>query len=181
MDEKQQRGISKYLSYILRHHPESAGITLDENGWADVEELIQKSAVQNIIFTFEQLNTIVIQNDKQRFIFNESRTMIRASQGHSVAIDLQLTATIPPATLYHGTVAANLENILLEGLKKMERQHVHLSRDIDTAQKVGSRRGKPVILRIDAERMYADGHLFFLSANGVWLTAQVPSTYIAAH
>jgi putative RNA 2'-phosphotransferase len=169
---------SKFLSLILRHHPEKIGITLDENGWADVDELLAKMNAAGTAISKEILSEVVSANDKQRFAFNSNQTQIRASQGHSVNIDLDLKEQIPPAFLYHGTVAGFISSIQAEGLQKMQRTHVHLSADIATAQKVGSRRGKPVILTIQSGQMYKDGLQFFLSANGVWLTNHVPSVYI---
>lgn len=167
--------ISKYLSLILRHQPQSIGLVLDPNGWADVEELLNKSKLK---FSFQQLVEVVEKNDKQRFILSDDQTKIRANQGHSIKIDLDLKPQIPPPILYHGTVEKYLDSIRIEGLKKMNRNHVHLSKDIETAQKVGSRRGNPVILKIDAEAMNTDKMLFYCSENGVWLTDNVPTKYI---
>ena len=178
MNEKHKKTISKFLSLVLRHSPETIGLTLDANGWADVEELLTKSARQHHSFSKEELEEIVATNDKQRFIFNADKTKIRANQGHSVEVDLSLTATMPPEVLYHGTVAKFLPNIRAEGLKKMERQHVHLSKDIETATKVGNRRGTAMILHIQSGVMYKEGYAFYLSANGVWLTDNVPARYI---
>ena len=178
MNDKQIKTISKFLSLILRHTPQTIGLQLDENGWADVEELIRKSARHRQHFTKVELEEIVAQNDKQRFAFNEAHTKIRANQGHSVEVELNLTAQQPPEFLYHGTVAKFIDSIRKAGLQKMNRQHVHLSKDIDTAHKVGSRRGNPVILSIRSGHMHRDGLLFFLSENGVWLTDNVPANYI---
>lgn len=170
--------ISKFLSLVLRHKPETIGISMDSNGWVNVEELLAKSRRQNIHFDFKTLKEVVETNDKQRFAFNEDRTQIRANQGHSLEIDVQPEATVTPAVLYHGTVARFLGNIREQGLQKMERQHVHLSHDSETAVKVGSRRGKPVILQIQAAEMQQAGHTFYRSQNGVWLCEQVPAKYI---
>ena len=175
MNEKQNKTISKFLSLILRHSPETIGLQLDQNGWADVDELISKSAVQ---FTSEELEEVVETNDKQRFAFNADHTKIRASQGHSVDIDLALEPQQPPEFLFHGTVAKFLAGIQKEGLQKMSRRHLHLSHDKQTAEKVGSRRGIPVILNIRSGQMHRDGILFYLSDNGVWLTDHVPAQYI---
>ncbi len=175
---KQHRHLSKFLSLILRHKPETIGLQLDENGWANVEELIQKINATGQSIDHELLNSIVVTNDKQRFAFNEDKTLIRASQGHSIEVELQLKETQPPAFLYHGTVDKYITAIKAEGLKKMSRQHVHLSSSKETATLVGSRRGKPVILIIDAPKMCEDGHLFYLSENNVWLTDCVPAQYI---
>lgn len=169
---------SKFLSLILRHKPETIGIQLDENGWANVDELIEKINAQGIELDFESLENIVLTNDKKRFSFNDDLTMIRANQGHSIEVDLALEPALPPEKLYHGTVEKFLDGIRENGLQKMSRQHVHLSRDISTAQKVGSRRGKPVILTILANEMKEEGFTFFLSENGVWLCDHVPSKFI---
>lgn len=168
--------ISKYLSLILRHQPQSIGLVLDPNGWADVDELLNKSKLK---FSFQQLVEVVEKNDKQRFILSDDQTKIRANQGHSIKIDLDLTPQIPPPILYHGTVEKYLDSIRIEGLKKMNRNHVHLSKDIETAQKVGSRRGIAIILKIDAKAMNNDEILFYCSENGVWLTDNVPTKYIS--
>ncbi|MER0437944.1 RNA 2'-phosphotransferase [Emticicia sp. W12TSBA100-4] len=168
--------ISKYLSLILRHQPQSIGLVLDPNGWADVDELLNKSKLK---FSFQQLVEVVEKNDKQRFILSDDQTKIRANQGHSIKIDLDLTPQIPPPILYHGTVEKYLDSIRTEGLKKMNRNHVHLSKDIETAQKVGNRRGIAIILKIDAEAMNNDKILFYCSENGVWLTDNVPTKYIS--
>lgn len=163
---------SKYLSLILRHQPETIGLTLDEAGWAEIDELVTKSD-----FTRDELREIVAACPKQRFATDGDR--IRASQGHSLQVELGYESAEPPASLFHGTHPSAVPAILSEGLKKMKRHHVHLSPDETTAAKVGQRRGKPVILRIDARRMAADGFSFFVSANGVWLTDSVPADYIA--
>lgn len=178
MNEQQKKHISKFISLILRHKPETIELELDENGWADVEALIAQSSKHNVHFTKEELETIVATNDKKRFLFNEPHTRIRANQGHSVNISLDIPAKVPPAYLYHGTIEKFLPAIKTEGLHKMSRQHVHLSHKIGTAQKVGSRRGKPIILSIRSGEMHEDGILFYCSENGVWLTDQVPVKYI---
>ncbi len=176
MEEQLKKRISKFLSLILRHQPEKIGLTLDENGWAEVDDILEKSKVS---FTYEELVEVVKTNDKQRFALNDDRTKIRANQGHSLnTVDLDLQPEIPPAFLYHGTVAKFIPEIRLQGLKKMSRQHVHLSVDRDTAAKVGSRRGKPVILSIRALDMHNNGHRFYKSENGVWLTDKVIPAFI---
>ena len=168
--------ISKFLSLILRHQPQKIGLTLDKNGWASVADILEKSDLK---FTMETLEEVVKNNDKQRFSFNADKTKIRANQGHSLkTIDLELAPQIPPSFLYHGTVPKFLQSIKLEGLKKMNRQHVHLSPDRQTATIVGQRRGVPTILSINTGKMQADGYLFYLSKNGVWLTDHVPPKYI---
>jgi putative RNA 2'-phosphotransferase len=163
---------------ILRHSPQTIQIQLDENGWANVAELIFKCTKHKHIFTFKELEEVVATNDKQRFIFNEDKTKIRANQGHSIAIDLALQPQTPPDYLYHGTVSKFLNDIKRDGLLKMSRQHIHLSVDKETAIKVGSRRGVPVILVIQSVKMHQDGYSFYLSENGVWLTDHVPANYI---
>ncbi|WP_426328341.1 RNA 2'-phosphotransferase [Pedobacter sp. R-06] len=178
MDNKITKGISKLLSYILRHSPETISLKLDENGWADVNELMAKFDLYDNRIDFELLEYIVENNDKKRFAFNNDKTKIRASQGHSIAVELNLNQAEPLACLYHGTVEKSLSDIKSQGLQKMSRQHVHLSADKETASKVGSRRGKPVILTINSGEMHRAGYKFYLSDNNVWLTDVVPAEYI---
>jgi len=176
MTTQNTRRISKFLSLILRHKPEKIGLTLDKNGWAEVTAILEKS---NLKFTMETLEEVVRTNDKQRFSFNADKTKIRANQGHSLkTIDLELAPQVPPSFLYHGTVPKFIQLIKSAGLKKMSRQHVHLSPDRKTAFTVGTRRGVPVILSIRSGQMQADGYSFYLSKNGVWLTDHVPPQYI---
>lgn len=171
---------SKFLSLILRHKPETIGLTLDDNGWANVDELLQKVeyAAPNNSMTRESLEEIVATNNKQRFEFNEGKTKIRARQGHSIDVDLELEPVNPPAYLYHGTAERFLPSINDEGILKGSRQHVHLSADYDTAVKVGKRHGKPVVLRIRAHQFAFVTKKFYLSNNGVWLTDDIPSKFI---
>jgi len=171
--------ISKFLSLILRHKPETIGLQLDENGWADVDKLLAKAKRTTPELNLAVLKEVVATNDKKRFIFNDSETKIRANQGHSIQIDLGYTAKQPPEYLYHGTVAKFMEAIKANGLLKMSRHHVHLSADLDTATKVGSRRGKPIILTVKSGAMHEAGMEFYQSENGVWLTDHVPAAYIA--
>jgi putative RNA 2'-phosphotransferase len=178
MNEKDKTRISKFLSLVLRHSPETIGLNMGDNGWTDVKELISKSAGKGQSFSMPELEEIVVTNDKQRFSFNADKTKIRANQGHSIEVELQLNVEVPPETLYHGTVEKFLQNIREEGLQKMNRHHVHLSQDRTTAEKVGSRRGLPVILTIRSGEMSRDGLAFYLSENDVWLTEQVPVKYI---
>ncbi len=178
MHDKQRTRISKFLSKHLRHEPEALGLTLEEGGWVGVEELLRASAGAGVIITRAELDEVVRRNDKQRFSFGDSGTRIRANQGHSVEVDLQLEAATPPAVLYHGTPAAVVPAILREGLLKMQRHHVHLSPDMETATRVGARRGKPVILEVGATAMHAAGFTFFRSANGIWLVDHVPPPYL---
>ncbi|NQY06036.1 MAG: RNA 2'-phosphotransferase [Flavobacteriaceae bacterium] len=170
--------ISKFLSYILRHHPEKIGLELDNKGWANVDELLEKINKEDTPITREDLELVVAENDKKRFAFNEDKTKIRASQGHSIKIDLGYREKEPPAILYHGTVGKVMYAIKENGLLKMSRHHVHLSEDRETANKVGSRRGKPIILSVRSGEMYRDNIQFFQSENGVWLTEHVDPKYI---
>ncbi len=172
--------ISKFLSRVLRHKPKAIGITLDEAGWIDVDELLRAMEAAGKPLTRAVLEEVVQTNDKQRFSFSEDGTKIRANQGPSIkTIDLGLTAQSPPEVLYHGTVAKNLTSIQKQGLQKRARQYVHLSADIETATRVGSRRGEPVILEINAGQMHEADYQFFISENGVWLTDSVPPQFIA--
>jgi len=168
--------ISKFLSLVLRHKPEAAGLTLDENGWGSIDALLQGAKKAGIDLDHAKLEEIVRNSDKQRFAMEGHR--IRANQGHSVSVDLDLTPVAPPAKLFHGTVAKFLGKIEKDGLRKMNRQYVHLSSDLETAVKVGARRGKPIILEVDSQRMHEEGHTFYCSNNGVWLTDSVPYSYI---
>lgn len=178
MNEKTAKSVSKFLSLVLRHSPETIGLKLDENGWADVEELIQKCSKKGNILDSELLDYVVENNDKKRFAFNEDKTKIRASQGHSISVELNLEEAEPSEILFHGTVAKSLESIKKEGLQKKSRQHVHLSKDKETAIKVGGRRGIPQILKVKSGEMFKDGFKFYLSENNVWLTDNVPNRYI---
>lgn len=168
---------SKYLSLILRHKPEAAGITLDGHGWADVEELIA-GIRKTRKFDREMLEEIVRTDNKQRYSFNEDRTKIRANQGHSISVDVELSVTRPPQTLWHGTGEKYVASIDQNGLLPKGRLYVHLSADRETAVKVGSRHGRPVIYQVDSAQMVADGLLFYRSVNGVWLTEKVPVRYL---
>lgn len=170
--------LSKVISRALRHRPETIGITLDRNGWCDVHALIDALIKHGTPITREQLDVIVRGNDKARFALSADGARIRAQQGHSVEVDLQLRPKIPPTVLYHGTVAEHLKSIRKAGLLPMRRHHVHLSRDRSTAADVGRRCGKPVILTVDAYGMHRDGHRFFLSGNEVWLVENVPPQYL---
>ena len=172
--------LSKFLSLILRHKPETIGIKLDEHGWADVNKLIEGVKRSGKQFNFALLDRVVAENDKQRFSFNEDKTKIRANQGHTRKVDVELEEKVPPKTLYHGTLKSNFASINSKGLLKMKRLYVHLSGDIETAQKVADRRhGESIIYKIDAAAMSRDGYKFFQSVNGVWLTAHVPAKYLS--
>ena len=168
---------SRYIALILRHKPKTIDIKLDEHGWAKVDELL-KGVSKTHPLTLEMLEKIVEIDDKQRFAFNEDKTLIRANQGHSVSVDVELKEMIPPKVLYHGTAEKYVESIEHCGLIPKSRLYVHLSETVETAIKVGARHGKPVIYTVDTERMIADGFKFFLSVNGVWLTKAVPVEYL---
>lgn len=169
--------VSKFLSLVLRHQPERVGIALDEAGWVDVEVLL--AAVNHQMpLSRDQLNSIVENNDKQRFAFSSDGKRIRANQGHSIDINLGYKPSTPPAVLYHGTATRFLDSIKQTGLQKMSRTHVHLSANEATAGQVGQRHGKLVILTIDAATMEQSGYLFYISDNGVWLTEEVPPRFI---
>ncbi|TQK53130.1 putative RNA 2'-phosphotransferase [Streptomyces sp. SLBN-118] len=175
-NERRTVKVSKYLSKHLRHQPERIGITLDENGWVAVDELMRAAAAHGFRFTRAELDHVVAVNDKKRFTIDGTR--IRANQGHTVEVDLDLPTAEPPAYLYHGTVARSLDAIRAEGLRPMKRHHVHLSPDRETATRVGARRGRPVVLSVDAGAMHRAGHLFRVSANGVWLADAVPPEFL---
>lgn len=179
MNKNQEDQISKFLSLILRHHPEKIELTLDSKGWADVNDIIEKSKAKYPDLTEKDLFAIVKNNDKSRFSISENGKKIRANQGHSIEIDLDLLATCPPDILYHGTATRFLESILEKGILKMERLHVHLTDQIETAKKVGLRHGNAVVLEISAKSMHENGILFFKSENGVWLTDFVNFKYIS--
>ncbi|MDX2092532.1 MAG: RNA 2'-phosphotransferase [Kofleriaceae bacterium] len=170
--------ISKFLSLVLRHDPARIGITLDDAGWTDVDALLAAMAKHRHSISREKLVEIVTTSEKQRFALSPDGTRIRANQGHSVEVDLELAPTTPPARLYHGTVDAFLASIRAQGLVRGARHHVHMSADVETATKVGARRGTPVVLVIRADEMAAAGHTFFRSENGVWLTETVPPQFL---
>lgn len=171
--------ISKTLSLWLRHKPQAAGLTLSSDGWADVDTVLAALKRETLPGDIDTLLDVVETNDKQRFELSADLSRIRARQGHSIEIDLALTPVAPPAALYHGTVERFLTAIMASGLQKMRRHHVHLSPDVETATRVGNRRGKAVILVIDAAAMARDGHVFFVSGNGVWLTDHAPAQYLS--
>ena len=178
MDDKRRVRISKFMSLVLRHEPEKANLTLEAGGWVLIDDLIAGAAGAGFRFTREELEAVVKACDKQRFALDETGTKIRANQGHSAEVDLQFEPAEPPAELFHGTAERNLVAILRDGLLKMARHHVHLSPDTTTATKVGSRHGKVVVLVVDAAKMRAEGHVFYRSANGVWLVEHVPPQYL---
>ncbi len=176
--EKPLVRLSKFLSLVLRHHPERIGLQLDDAGWADIDELLQKARLAGVPLTSESLHQVVEQNNKQRFLISPSGQKIRANQGHSIAVDLKLAPTSAPDLLYHGTARHFLDSIRCQGLTARRRNHVHLSGDPETAFTVGKRHGEPVVLAIRASAMERTGLLFYRSANGVWLTEAVPVSYI---
>ncbi|MEO3808312.1 RNA 2'-phosphotransferase [Sphaerisporangium sp. B11E5] len=176
MDQRRLVRVSKYLSKHLRHSPDRIGITLDQAGWVDVDTLLDAARTHGFPITAAELHQVVAANDKQRYVLQDGR--IRANQGHSVPVQLDLPVTAPPPVLYHGTVARNIAPIRAEGLRPMNRHHVHLSPDHETATRVGSRRGAPVVLAVDAAAMHTAGHEFMVSANGVWLVSHVPPGFL---
>ena len=169
---------SKFLSLVLRHDPSVIGVELDEAGWIEVSKLLGALQLHRPQITRERLTEIVETNDKKRFAFSKDRERIRASQGHSIGVDIGLPPSLPPSVLYHGTAERNMASIRANGLLRGQRNHVHLSSDIETATMVGSRYGKPIVLQIEAKRMAQAGFNFYISENGVWLTAQVPPSFI---
>lgn len=170
--------VSKSLSYYLRHKPEELKLTVEVGGWVSVDQLLAKLEICGTEVTLDELKEVVATSDKKRFSFDEEKRLIRANQGHSFPVDLQLKAVKPPVVLYHGTAEKNLDSILKEGIKKMDRTHVHLSEDPETAKKVGSRHGSPVVLAVSAELMADSGCEFYVSENGVWLTDFVPFEFL---
>lgn len=176
--DKQLTHISKFLSLVLRHQPETISIQLDQNGWTDVNDLIEKANNYGVKFDRETLNHIVATNTKKRFAFNDTLDKIRASEGHSINIELGYKNEKTPKFLFHGTAEKSVKSILDTGLEKRNRHHVHLSGDIETAIKVGQRHGKPFVFKVFAEQMYNDNFQFFISDNGVWLTDNVPTKYL---
>jgi putative RNA 2'-phosphotransferase len=171
--------VSKFLALHLRHAPEKIGLTLGLGGWVEVDELLRAAAAAGFEITHDELDAAVAEPTKRRYAYDETGTRIRAVQGHSVEVDLGYVPSAPPAELFHGTHPGAVEQILAEGLKPMQRQHVHLSPDVETARVVGARRGKPVILRVDAAGLAAGGAEFFRADNGVWLVAAVPPEHLS--
>ncbi len=179
MDEKTRTAVSKFLSVVLRHRPSTIGIALDPAGWVEVDALLRGCAKHGRPLRRAELDEVVAKCSKQRFAFSVDGSRIRANQGHSIDVELDHEAAEPPDVLFHGTVRRLLPAIREHGLLRMERHHVHLSPDEATARAVGGRRGKPIVLRVDARAMRADGHTFHRTPNGVWLTAAVPSEYLS--
>lgn len=178
MNEKRKTRISKFLSLILRHKPETVGLTLDSNGWVEVEKLLEACARKGNAFSREELEEVVRTNEKKRFAFDENRMRIRASQGHSIEVEIEFEEKKPPKALYHGTAERNVETIKQKGLMKMRRHHVHLSSDVETALSVGRRYGKPIVFKVKTEEMLTRGYKFYVSENDVWLTDEVPPMFL---
>lgn len=178
LSDKDIKRTSKFMSLVLRHHPEAIGLTLDANGWADIEEMIACANAAGRRLTRDMVDEVVARNDKKRYTVSEDGRRIRAAQGHSIGIDLQLEPRQPPETLYHGTTEDYVKSILASGLNPGTRDHVHLSPDQETARTVGMRRGRPAVLRIRTGEMWDAGHHFYLSENGIWLTESVPAEFI---
>jgi putative RNA 2'-phosphotransferase len=178
MTPEQAKSISKFLSYVLRHDPQSIGVALSPAGWIAVDELLAAAAKHGRRITREELEEVVAASDKQRFALSKDGLQIRANQGHSVPVELGYEPSPPPDVLYHGTTEKFLESIRRHGLQKRGRHHVHLSPTVETARAVGGRRGKPVILSIRAREMYAAGYAFFVTPNQVWLADEVPPQFI---
>ena len=178
MEARRRTRISKFLSRHLRHAPERLGLTLEPGGWADVDALLAACSRNGLPVTRSELDEVMATNEKQRFAFDASGTRIRAVQGHSVPVDLGLDATVPPATLFHGTGAGSVPAILASGLQRRGRHHVHLSADVETARAVGRRHGRPVVFQVDASAMHAAGWRFWRASNGVWLVDAVPVEFM---
>ncbi len=178
MDDKRLVKVSKYLSKHLRHAPGRIGLQLESGGWVAIDTFLSACATYHFAISRDELNEVVRRSDKQRFAINDTQTHIRANQGHSVEVDLELPVAAPPTVLFHGTARHNVEAIAREGLNRGRRHHVHLSPDRETARRVGARHGTAVIFRVDAARMHADGNLFYRSENGVWLCEEVAPRYL---
>lgn len=179
MNEQKYKKVSKSLSYVLRHRPDTVGLELREGGWVDVEDLVLAFKQDGRKMSRELLEAVVAENDKQRFEFSTDQTQIRARQGHSAEVDLGYEPATPPEVLYHGTATRNLDSIFQKGLVKANRHHVHMSTNKETMLQVGMRHGKAVLLSIDAKQMAIDGYEFFVTGNDVWLTDHVPPEYLA--
>lgn len=177
MNEKLQT-ISKFLSYVLRHRPDSIGLTLNNEGWANIDSLMELARQHGKEISRELLEQVVSTNDKQRFAISPDGISIRARQGHSISVDLALTPAQPPAMLYHGTATRNLDAIRRQGLKKGQRHHVHLSGAMELAERVGARHGRPVVLQVQALKMVEAGFYFYITDNQVWLTDHVPVSFL---
>lgn len=175
---KHDVALGRFLSLVLRHNPAAAYITVDEHGWADVSDLLAGCRRAGRALSMADLERIVRENSKQRYSFNRDHTKIRANQGHSLPVDVELQEVEPPDILYHGTATRFLEGIRVDGITRQSRQYVHLSGDEVTALNVGARHGRPVVIPIDAAAMVRDGYVFYRSENGVWLCHEVPWKYV---
>jgi putative RNA 2'-phosphotransferase len=178
MNDKRRVRLSKFLSKHLRHDPAGIGLSLHDGGWVSVDALLDGCRTAGLPISREELNEVVASSDKQRFAYDETGTRIRANQGHSVAVDLRLEPAEPPTRLFHGTGEGTVPVILREGLRKMGRHHVHLSPDVETATRVGARHGRPAVFVVDAAAVARAGRVFYVSANGVWLTDEVPPEFL---
>lgn len=182
MTDKNLKRISKFLSFILRHEPQSIGLTLDDQGWAVVDELLRQAKLHDHPITLDQLMTVIKTNDKQRFTLSADQQRIRAAQGHTLtSVQIDYTPTPPPPKLYHGTASRFMKSIQQQGLKPKQRHHVHLTESVDTARSVGSRYGLPVILQVDTAAMLEAGFTFYLSDNQVWLAQEVPARFLTRY
>lgn len=179
MTDARRSTVSKYISRHLRHTPDAIGLTLGEGGWVEICTLLSAASDNEFPITRNELEEVVRRCSKQRFALDVERQLIRANQGHSVEVDLALDPLAPPPQLYHGSSSRFRASIVASGLRKMSRQHVHLSADVETAITVGSRHGKPIVFVIDTMSMSCDGIVFFRAANGVWLTDHVPPQYLS--
>lgn len=179
MTEREFKNLSRFLALILRHNPQLINLDVDKLGWGSIEHIVAHAPANLGVVSREKIEQVVAQNDKGRYAISQDGQYIRALQGHSIEVDLQLKATTPPVKLFHGTVEGFIPAIMKQGLHPRSRQHVHLSADVDTAQRVAQRRkGNTVLLSVDCKAMLADGHLFYLSENNVWLTNAVPPRYL---
>lgn len=178
MKPEDAKRLSKFLSLVLRHEPAAAGVTLDAEGWIDIDTLLKGATQKGMTFTRSDLDHVVATSEKKRFTVSADGASIRAAQGHSVKVDLSLVPECPPELLYHGTAERNVASIVVEGLRPGSRQYVHLSSDEATARAVGARHGRPVVFRVDAAQAHADGHHFYRAENGVWLTDPLAARYL---
>lgn len=178
--EKKMEETSKFLSFVLRHRPEAIGLELNYNGWVTIDDLVSKANASGMIsLTHTVVEEVVESNDKKRFSISEDGRRVRANQGHSLKVDLELKAAVPPVILFHGTATRFLDSILSKGLTSMQRNHVHLSSDANTALSIGKRHGKPVVLQISAGQMSHQGYKFHVSTNKVWLVKAVPPAFLS--
>jgi len=181
-DEKTLKNIGKHLAYLLRHHPEDAGLNMDEHGWVSVDDLIAGvNEYSPYYLDYGILDEIVATDSKQRYSYSDDKEYIRANQGHSINVDVELDEAEPPDVLWHGTATQFVDAIKQEGLNPQSRLYVHLSDDLDTAIAVGQRHGRPFVFEVDSRAMHEDGYTFFLSRNGVWLTEEVPPEYLSEY